>query len=70
MIAEVSRLDLLVVAIPVSKPKRNVPIAANSAMPKVYNNPMLSYIHKGHKSFRKKDKIERRVKKKEKQNSD
>jgi hypothetical protein len=30
-----------VVAIPVSKPKRNVPIAANRAIPKVYSNPMM-----------------------------
>jgi len=30
----------LVVAIPVSKPKRNVPIAANSAIPKVYQRPI------------------------------
>jgi hypothetical protein len=29
------------VAIPVSKPKRNVPIAANRAIPKVYSNPMM-----------------------------
>jgi hypothetical protein len=36
-------MDLLVVAIPVSKPKRNVPIAANRAIPKVYNNPMMEY---------------------------
>jgi hypothetical protein len=35
-------VNLLVVAIPVSKPKRNVPIAANSAIPNVYNNPIAS----------------------------
>jgi hypothetical protein len=34
-------MDLLVVAIPVSKPKRNVPIAANRAIPKVYNSPIV-----------------------------
>lgn len=34
---------LLVVAIPVSKPNRKVPIAANSAMPKVYHSPMILY---------------------------
>jgi hypothetical protein len=33
--------NLLVVAIPVSKPNRNVPMAANKAIPKVYHIPML-----------------------------
>jgi hypothetical protein len=44
--------NLLVVAIPVSKPKRNVPIAANSAMPKVYNSPIVCNSCQGsHDSF-------------------
>lgn len=34
--------NLLVVAIPVSKPNRKVPIAANKAIPKVYHIPMLN----------------------------
>jgi hypothetical protein len=44
-------MDLLVVAIPVSKPKRNVPIAANRAIPKVYNNPMMDYVPEIDKNF-------------------
>jgi hypothetical protein len=40
------------VAIPVSKPKRNVPIAANRAIPKVYNSPIVEVLSEDDKGYK------------------
>ena len=39
-----NRSNSLVVAMPVSKPNKNVPMAANSAMPNVYHKPIVKLI--------------------------